>query len=218
MKTFCRSAASLLIGILLISLASADEKSPGSQSGVEALRAVEKSGELGKGGQILGMVGFFGEPEPVQWLVLTDQAKKPGALIELVVRDGEILAERKVKRDASRDMPSIPFASGQIQINSGEASRIAGDLARDKGIPFATMHFQLRCRDERNEPVWTIHLINRDQVAVGVHYISAVSGEVLRSVWHVDEVPKHSLSQRSPEEGQGRSIRLVRPVSRTPEL
>jgi len=38
-------------------------------------------------------------------------------------------------------------------------------------------------RDLGAEPVWMLNLLNRAQAPVGVVYLSATSGEILRETW-----------------------------------
>jgi len=217
MNIFRRIAALLLIGMFPVQFSAADQNLPLSGAGMSALKAVAGQSSPGKEIEILGMVGFYGDPDPAQWLVLTRPVNTKGALLEFVVRDGRKLTERKVRKNGSMDLPSIPIRLSQIKINSAAALVIAQEVAAKSRIDFETVHYQLRCRDQGNEPVWNLNLINKNQVSVGVHYISAISGKVLRSVWHV-EVPEQELSQVAPDNFEGRRVRTVRPIERKPEL
>ena len=60
-------------------MAAPSEKAEG-QSALDAMDAFIAASSLDPGGKILGMVGFFGQPEPVQWLILTDNPLEAGVL------------------------------------------------------------------------------------------------------------------------------------------
>ncbi len=217
MNNFRRIAALLLIGMFPVHFSAADQKISLPGAGMAALNAVADQSLPGKEIEILGMVGFYGDPDPAQWLVLTQKVDSKGPLLELVVRDNKVLAKRKVRKNGSMDIPSIPIQLSKIKINSVAARGIAEELAKKSQIDFETIHYQLRCRDEGNEPVWNLNLIDQNQVSVGVHYISALTGKILRSVWHL-ESPEQNLSQVVSENFDGRRVRMVRPIERKPEL
>lgn len=129
------------------------------------------------------MVGFYGQPRPSRWLVLTDAAVVGGPLRELAVSGENVSAERKVAALPGQDLPDIPLERSDLKVDSDEVFRIVGDLARERGVRFESMHFQLRCRELAREPVWMLNLIGSGQVSVGVVYLSAITGDVLRTAW-----------------------------------
>ena len=155
-----------------------------SETAFSALRALDESGVLADGDRIVGMVGFYGEPEPAQWLLLTRRAAREMSMREYVVSHGRVRSHRDFRSRKNEDYPTIPLPADVMQVDSIEAHEIAAGLAGKRGIAFDTAHYQLRCREEKREPVWMISLVDRNQVSVGVLYISALSGRVLRTVWH----------------------------------
>ena len=131
---------------------------------------------------VVGMVGFSGKPQPEQWLFLCQDKKNSNQYVEFVVRDGEIVAKRKISRLPGQDLPDIPLLRGKIKIDSPAAREIAHEDVKKWGIFFETIHYQLRCRDAGKEAVWLLSLRNSASVEIGKIYLSAESGKVLRRV------------------------------------
>ena len=75
--------------------------------------------------RVVGMVGFYGQDQPVQWLVLTVDPQAPALLHEYVVRQGRVVAERHFERDPEQDLPYIPLSMGSLKIDSDRAFVIA---------------------------------------------------------------------------------------------
>lgn len=171
-------------GVLLACplVASPPERAQG-ESGLKALDAFNQVAPLDSGEKILGMVGFYGEPEPVQWLILSATPEQPGVLRESVFARGKVLAERKFTPLPAQDLPHLPILRSTLKVDSGEAFRIAEDLALRQKRSFDSVHFQLRVRDLESEPVWMLNLINSSQVSIGVVYLSASTGKILRESW-----------------------------------
>lgn len=136
---------------------------------------------------VVGMVGFYGQPDPPQWMVLSPPSGGNGKFRETVVSRGKLAAERTFRKLPGQDLPTIPLERKRVHIDSGKAFSIAEEVAKRKKISFESAHFQLRCRDEDTEPVWVLNLIDKFQVGVATIYLSAETGTVLRS--HFPEVP-----------------------------
>lgn len=153
------------------------------QPALAALDAFIAVSSLDPREKILGMVGFFGQPEPVQWLILTDNPAEAGVLRESVFARGKILAERKFTPLPGQDLPHLPLVRKTLKVDSGTAFRTAEEIALQQKRAFESVHFQLRVRDLESEPVWMLNLISPAQVSIGVVYISASSGRVLRESW-----------------------------------
>ncbi|MCP5550056.1 MAG: hypothetical protein H7A53_04100 [Akkermansiaceae bacterium] len=114
------------------------------------------------------------------------------------MRQGRVVAERHVERDPEQDLPYIPLSMGSLKIDSDRAFVIAEVAARRAGIGFDSIHYQLRCRDLRNEPVWVLNLIDQEKAIVGALYVSAVTGETLRAVWHRPGTRDYSQVNEGP--------------------
>jgi len=180
----------LVGGIVALScpLAAAPPEKAVGESALGALDAFLVASPLEPGAEVLGMVGFFGQPEPVQWLILTSHPATPGVLCESIFARGRVLGERKFSPLPGQDLPHLPIARATLKIDSAAAFRIVEELAHRQKRAFDSAHFQLRVRDLGAEPVWMLNLLNRAQVSVGVVYLSASSGAVLRETW-VGPVP-----------------------------
>ncbi|MCB1062543.1 MAG: hypothetical protein KDN20_06450, partial [Verrucomicrobiae bacterium] len=151
--------------------------------------------------RVVGVVGFNGQDQPRQWLLLQLDAKTPNLLHEYAMLDGRIAAHRQFWRDPKQDLPTIPINVPKITFDSAQAFRLADQAAKRVGMGFDSIHYNLRCRDLRNEPVWMLNLIDGAQNSVGVLYISAVTGETLRSVWHRPGTMTTSTSAPTPPPG-----------------
>lgn len=146
--------------------------------------------------RVVGIAGFYGQDQPQQWLVLATDRKVPNLLHEFALRDGKLVAERHFTRQPELDIPSIPIPLSLVRIDSNQVFRIAETTARRAGVGFDSIHYQLRCRDLRNEPIWVLNLVDQVGNTVGVHYISAVTGETLRVVWHRPGTPDYTSANQ----------------------
>ncbi len=135
---------------------------------------------------VLGVVGFSGEPSPERWLVLS--RADDGNLREYAWSSGRVVDERAVDPLPGQDLPNIPIDFKRVHVDSGEAFVIASELAEKHRVPFESVHFHLRCRDAGKEPVWLLKLLGPVQDSRGVVYLSAITGEVLRTAWTVREI------------------------------
>ncbi len=153
------------------------------EEALEVLDAFSRIATLEPGEKVLGLVGFYGQPLPAQWLVLSGNVEKRAPLRESVFARGQVLAERRFAALPGQDLPHLPVLRGSLKIRSSEAFRIAETSAKSRQVSFESAHFQLRVRDEGAEPVWMLNLLDKAQVPVGLVYLSATSGEILRESW-----------------------------------
>ena len=151
-------------------------------SGIPALDIFLKS-YSGKG-VVVGMTGFYGQDQPRQWLILVKDPENETAMSEYVISDGRITAQRKVRVLPGHDFPSIEIPRSKLKVDSSLIFTATEELASAKGVGYDSVHYQLRCRDENHEPVWMVNLLDPARNSVGIQYISAVTGKILRSVWH----------------------------------
>lgn len=153
------------------------------EEGLAALDGFLRSGGLHPGERVLGMVGFYGEPLPPQWLFLAGDPERLGGLREFVYARGRLLSQREFVAPKGQDLPHLPLEKGRLKITADRAFGIAEVRAREARVAFASVHYQLRVREAETEPVWLLSLVNRAQVGVGVVYVSAETGEVIRENW-----------------------------------
>ena len=133
--------------------------------------------------RVVGVVGFFGQDQPRQWRLLAHDAQQRGVMHEYILENGRVVAERRFARDPKQDMPSIVIPVSQLKVDSTQAFLLAEAQATSASIGFDSAHYQLRCRDLRNEPVWVLNLSDAARKTVGVVYISALNGDIIRKVW-----------------------------------
>ncbi len=188
-------------GVLALSCALAAASPPEKAVGESALGALDgflANAPLEPGAEVLGMVGFFGQPEPVQWLILTSHPAAPGVLRESIYARGRLLAERQFSPLPGQDLPHLPMKRDALKIDSAAAFRVVEKLAHRHKRAFDSAHFQLRVRDLGSEPVWMLHLLNRAQVSIGVVYLSATTGKILRETWKAPApLPAHGNTKIS---------------------
>lgn len=176
--------SSIFLRCLAVSfLLASYERVAAGEEAREAFDAFLKERSGGKVEHVLGMVGFFGEPLPPQWLILFSTDLSRDVLHESVVSKGQIRAERTFRRLPNQDLPTIPIQRQELKIDSGRAFELAEEVAKKAKVSFENAHFQLRCRDAGKEPVWMIQFLGRAQVSLGSVYLSARSGEILRVSW-----------------------------------
>ncbi len=184
-KMRARITSWLVGGIVALScpLGAAPPERAAGESALGALDAFLVGAPLEPGANVLGMVGFFGQPEPVQWLILTSHPATPGVLRESIFARERILAERKFSPLPGQDLPHLPISRAALKVDSAAAFRVVEKLAHRQKRAFDSAHFQLRVRDLGAEPVWMLNLISPAQVSIGVVYLSATTGAVLRETW-----------------------------------
>lgn len=133
--------------------------------------------------RIVGVVGFFGQDQPSQWRLLAHDTRQQGVMHEYILENGRVVAERRFAREPDQDMPSIVIPVSQLKVDSKQAFALAEAQATAANIGFDSAHYQLRCRDLRNEPVWVLNLSDTARKTVGVVYVSALNGDIIRKVW-----------------------------------
>ena len=176
----------IIIGLLALSTSAFQAVASdydAAAAGIDVIAFLPGAGAPGSNEPVLGMVGFYGQPQPPQWLILTSVLSKPGVLRESVVSGGKVVAERQFRRLPGQDLPDIPISKRDLRFSSQAAFKVGEAEAKRRKVSFDSVHFQLRCRDQQSEPVWMLSLINRAQVSVGAIYISAKSGKILRTTW-----------------------------------
>ncbi|HRQ90711.1 MAG TPA: hypothetical protein PLA50_18100, partial [Bacteroidia bacterium] len=142
--TFIAAVAALLLP--LGEIAGAPSAVAAGEEGLEALDRFSETVRLDGEERILGMVGFFGQPQPVQWLILTGLPDLKGTFRESVVARGKVLAERRFSALPGQDLPSRALDREAVKVTSAAAFQRAEVLAEKRRIAFDSAHFQLRVR------------------------------------------------------------------------
>ncbi len=152
-------------------------------TGIPSLDAFLKSSQATSGREVLGMTGFYGQDQPQQWLILTRSSNADELLQEFVISDSELKGSRKIKTIPHQDIPTIAINRARLKVDSDTAFLIAEDLALTAKVGYDSVHYHLRCRDLNEEPIWVVNMLDPAGRSVGVHYISAESGKILRTAW-----------------------------------
>lgn len=142
-----------------------------------------KDVKMGQGEAILGLAGYDGAPLPERWYVLIGNPGTTGALREVLFANGKEGAGRVIESKPGQDLPHLPVDPATLRCSAAEAHTIASARGAAAGMRWASVHYHLRVRDEGAEPVWLLTFVNRAQVKVGLVYLSARTGEVLRESW-----------------------------------
>ncbi len=164
-----------------LAFASASATPERYRSGIPVLDTFLASPAFPADGAVVGMTGFYGQDQPREWLILVRDGE---VLIEYALADGEVIGKRVLRPLPGQDLPVIAVERDRLKVDSDAVFLLVEDLARIEGVGYDSVHYQLRCRDQGNEPVWMVNLLDPSRKSVGIHYVSALSGRVLRSVWH----------------------------------
>lgn len=183
----------LTIGLLVLGSSAHTRTEAAPDTCKAAVAVLTEASVLEKDAEILGVIGFSGSPQPKQWLILTESVGR-GALSELAVADGNVVAERLIEPLPGQDIPDIPVDFDEVKIDSDEALKIARGMADQEGVKFEGAHFHLRCRDAGKEPVWLMKLLGPVQDTRGLVYLSAKTGEVLRTAWTVRAIDEFAFA------------------------
>jgi hypothetical protein len=154
-----------------------------SVTSAQELDDLFKSVALENGEAILGLAGYDGAPLPERWNILVGKPGTAGALREVMFAEGKAGAGRMIEAKPGQDLPHLPIDPATLRCSAAEAHTIAAARGAAAGMRWATVHYHLRVRDEGAEPVWLLTFVNRAQVKVGLVYLSARTGEVLRESW-----------------------------------
>lgn len=177
---------------------------PEYASGKPSLDILLNSG-IPENQQIVGMTGFYGQDQPRQWLILAKH-EDSGEMTEYVVADKKVVGKRKLRHLPNQVVPSITIDRDRLKIDSNIAFDIAEFQARQESVTYDSVHYQLRCRDQKSEPVWVVNMLDPVGKSIGIHYVSAESGVLLRSVWHR---PNRELLSKAEKDSDGAPVSLL---------
>lgn len=125
-----------------------------------------------------------GIPQPSAWQVLSYDERAPRLLYTFGADSSGIA--RDMGPDQVRypkDVPVGYFSPNQIGLDSVAAFTVAEGEARKARMAFDSCDYLLRAREFSQDPMWRLQLLDASGRVVGKIYISATSGQVLRTVW-----------------------------------
>ena len=124
-----------------------------------------------------------GIPQPSDWQLLTYDERAPRLLYRFWAGGGRAGDGGIDDQRYPDDVPVGYFTADQIGVDSVAAFTIAEGEARKAMVAFDSCDYLLRVREYSNEPVWRLELMDASRRLAGKLYISAINGEVLRTVW-----------------------------------
>lgn len=124
-----------------------------------------------------------GVPQPSDWEVLAFDQRAPKLLYRFWAGGGRAGDGGVDDLRYPDDVPVGYFSLSQIGVDSVAAFTIAEGQARQARMAFDSCDYLLRLREFSTEPVWRLELLDAARRIVGKLYISAGTGEVLRTVW-----------------------------------
>lgn len=158
---------------------------PKHETGMVALDEFVRTAPLESSDRIVGMTGFYGQDQPRQWLILVRSGESQEKLFEYVMTEGQLQGRRELRALPQQDLPTVPIPLARLKVDSDAAFFTAERLAESRGTSYDSVHYQLRSREGSSEPVWMVNLLDPIGKQIGIHYISAESGDILRSTWKV---------------------------------
>ncbi len=124
-----------------------------------------------------------GIPQPSDWQILTYDERAPRLLYRFWAGGGRAGDGGLDELRYPDDIPIGYFNVNQIGVDSVAAFTIAEGEARRAQMAFDSCDYLLRVREYSSEPVWRLELLDSARNLAGKLYISAATGEVLRTVW-----------------------------------
>lgn len=124
-----------------------------------------------------------GIPQPSDWQLLAYDERAPRLLYRFWAGGGRAGDGGIDDLRYPDDVPVGYFSADQIGVDSVAAFTIAEGEARKARMAFDSCDYLLRVREYSTEPIWRLELMDASRRLVGKLYISAVNGEVLRTVW-----------------------------------
>ena len=158
----------------------AQQGSMSARQGIDAVGAQFGPGAVQWLAEIRGRSGI---PQPNSWEILAYNDRSPGLLHKFWAGGGRV---GDAGADATRYPVNIPvgyFSANQIAVDSVAAFTIAEGEARKARMAFDSCDYLLRVREYSTEPIWRLELLDPRRQLVGKIYLSARTGEVLRTVW-----------------------------------
>jgi hypothetical protein len=124
-----------------------------------------------------------GIPQPSDWQILSHDQRAPKLLYRFWAGGGRAGDGGIDDLRYPDDVPVGYFSLSQISVDSVAAFTIAEGQARQARMAFDSCDYLLRLREFSTELVWRLELRDASRQIVGKLYISAGTGEVLRTVW-----------------------------------
>jgi hypothetical protein len=176
----------------------------------KALRAVgAKRGEKALS-QVTALIGHFGKPQPVDWLVTLDDPVARGGAREIDVVAGQISSERTPVHSVGGGLPPIDLT--KLNLDSDGAFQTAEREAKKNQVGFDSVNYKLSVDSASRDPIWTLQLFDYEQRPVGTVRIAAGSGALLSATNWVPGV-QEATSHRPPAPPDSEALNDPEPPS-----
>lgn len=129
--------------------------------------------------KIVTLSGTHGLPTPTKWEMIFHDPASSTQLSEWRTGAQAIPGEESY---ANGEVP-VYFSTARFKIDSQSAFEKANTEAASAKVGFDWIDYKLHGVHGSDEPLWTLHLINKEKEVVGVVILSAETGKVLRTVW-----------------------------------
>jgi hypothetical protein len=125
-----------------------------------------------------------GIPQPSAWQVLSYDERAPRLLYRFGADSSGDARDMGIDEIRyPKDVPVGYFNLNQVRLDSVAAFTVAEGEARKARMAFDSCDYLLRAREFSQEPMWRLQLMDAGGRVAGKIYISATSGQVLRTVW-----------------------------------
>lgn len=152
-------------------------------SAVDALEQIRARFGDGATQWIAELRATGGQPQPLQWDVISYDANATGVLHHYRASSGVVQDGGPDSRRYPADVPNGFFKVSDIGVDSVAAFTIAEAEARKARLGFDSCDYFLQLKEFSRETVWKLELVDATHRLVGSIYISGTNGAVLRTIW-----------------------------------
>ena len=139
--------------------------------------------------QIVQIYGNRGQHQPAVWTIIGREPGRPDVLTEYRFHGGRMISQSLIKEAYTLKLsgPNIPLAN--VQLDSDALFRLADREANAARLGFDSLDYELRCRELSTEPIWVVNLRDRESNNVGIVFVSAKTGVVVKKLWNKRAAP-----------------------------
>lgn len=127
---------------------------------------------------ILQVSGEGGAPEPAQWKVLARPVDEGGTVTQLIMEAGQLVSEAPSFNPGQMFRDAGYIFIPEIQIDSGEAFRLAQEQAQKAGHELGSVNYLLERHGDDVDPAWKLTCFDTQGGEIGILSILATTGLV----------------------------------------
>jgi hypothetical protein len=167
----------LHLGVILLALSSAAMAQDSAYKALRTLASERGQSVLNKAIEVAGSRGM---PQPVKWKILLDDPLARAGVREFEISGGRIVSERApVRLYVGTGGPRLIDFS-KLNLDSAGAFTVAEKEAVRARVGFDSVDYVLRTDEETGTPTWALRLLSSNRREVGVVFVAADSGRVVR--------------------------------------